>query len=96
MSGTLTTPAGIGIVAAGGRERSFAGWLWRGSGAEVDIAVLVIQLLTFQVTRVDDALDVDLRAVSLADARRKLAIRSTSLRTSSYTLQYHLKVYPRS
>ena len=55
---------------------------------------VAINLLTFQVVRAGDALQVDLRAVSMADAQRKLAIGHTSLRTSSYTLQYRFSAYP--
>mgnify|MGYP003584879972 CR=1 FL=1 len=57
---------------------------------------VAINLLSFRVAQVGDALEVDLRAVSLADAQRRLAIGHTSLRTSSYTLQYRFSAYPRN
>jgi hypothetical protein len=53
-------------------------------------------LLTFQVVRWGDELRVDLRAVSLSDAGRKLALGSTSLRDTGYTLNYRFSAYPRN
>ncbi len=57
---------------------------------------VAINLLTFQVRRVNRELVVDLWAVSLADARRKLAIGTTSLRNSPYTVKHQFSVFPKN
>lgn len=57
---------------------------------------IAINLLTFQVVQVGRELRVDLRAVSIPDARRKVAIGTTSFRETGYTLQYRFSVFPRN
>ena len=57
---------------------------------------VAINLLTFQMVQVGQEIRVDLRAVSLADARRKVSIGTTSFRDTGYTLQYRFSVFPRN
>ena len=52
-----------------------------------------VNLLTFQVQRQGRELLVDLRAVALQDARRKLALGQVSLSSGAYTLQHRFSVF---
>lgn len=53
-----------------------------------------VNLLTFQVQRTGAELLVDLRAVSLAEARREVPIGTTSFRTGKYTIEHRFSVFP--
>ena len=55
-----------------------------------------INLLTFQVQTLPGELRITLKAVSLAEARRKIALGSTSLNTGPYTLEQVFSVFPKN
>lgn len=57
---------------------------------------VAINLLTFRVRRVNSELIVDLQAVSIPDARRKVALGATSMLNSSFTVAHQFSVYPRN
>lgn len=55
-----------------------------------------INLLTFRAQTLPGELRITLKAVSLAEARRKLALGTTSLDSSRFTLEQVFSVFPRS
>jgi len=57
---------------------------------------VAINLLTFQLAQVGNEVRVDLRAVSITDARRRVAIGNFNFKNSGYTLQYRFSVFPRN
>jgi prepilin-type N-terminal cleavage/methylation domain-containing protein len=61
-----------------------------------DRYVVAVNLLTFRVTQNLGELVVDLRAVSLPDAKKKVAVGQTSLSQSPFTLQHTFSIFPRN
>jgi prepilin-type N-terminal cleavage/methylation domain-containing protein len=57
---------------------------------------VAIHLLSFRVRRQNNELVVNLQAVSIPDARRKVALGSTSMLNSPYTVTHEFSVYPRN
>lgn len=57
---------------------------------------VAINLLTFRVRRQNNELIVDLQAVSIPDARRKVALGATSMLNSPFTVAHQFSVYPRN
>lgn len=55
-----------------------------------------INLLTFRVQTLPGELRMTLKAVSLAEARRKIALGSTSLDSGPYTLEQVFSVFPKN
>ncbi len=53
-------------------------------------------LLTFQVQRNGAELQIDLRAVSLAEAKREVPLGNYSFRTGRYTIEHRFSVFPRN
>lgn len=57
---------------------------------------VAINLLTFQLRQVGNEIRVDLRAVSIADARRKVSLGNFNFNNSGFALQYIFSVFPRN
>ena len=62
----------------------------------VNFYTVAINLLTFRVRRVNSELIVDLMSVSIPDARRKVALGSTNMLNSPFTVAHQFSVYPRN
>ncbi len=60
------------------------------------LRTVAVNLLTFRTTLAVGAVNVDLRAVAVADASRSLSIGSTPLGTGRFTLQEVFSVYPKN
>ena len=75
-----------------------SGLLGRPTGFPKTAALRTVgaNLLTFQVQRNGAELLVDLRAVSLADAKREVAVGNYSFRTGKYTIEHRFSIYPRN
>lgn len=61
-----------------------------------DRYAVAVNLLSFRVTQVQGELVIDLRAVSLPDAKKKIALGHTPLNQSPFTLQHVFSVFPRN
>ncbi len=57
---------------------------------------VAFNLLTFRVRSQPGELIVDLQAASIPDARRKLALGTTSLLNSSFTVQHQFSIFPKN
>jgi type II secretory pathway pseudopilin PulG len=61
-----------------------------------NLFTVAANLLTFQVTRQNQELIVDLRAVAIQDAQTRASIGSTSFRSSGYTVTQRFSVFPKN
>lgn len=77
---------------------SLASFLTRPTGfpKAANRRVVATGLLTFQVRSLGAELEVDLRAVSISDARRKVSLGNTSFRAGPYTIQHRFSVFPKN
>ncbi len=57
---------------------------------------VAINLLTFRARRQNSELIIDLQAVSIPDAQRKVALGATSMLNSPFTVAHQFSVYPRN
>jgi prepilin-type N-terminal cleavage/methylation domain-containing protein len=60
------------------------------------LQTVAINLLTFQVRRINQELLIDLRAVSLPDARSRVGIGNHSFRTGGYTIEHRFSIFPKN
>ena len=57
---------------------------------------VAINLVSFRINRLPGELEVDLRAAAILDARRKISLGTTSLRTGPYTIQQRFSIFPKN
>ncbi|MBT9582950.1 hypothetical protein IV102_06345 [bacterium] len=61
-----------------------------------NLFTVAANLLSFRVTRQNQELIVDLKAVAIQDARTRASIGTTSFRTSGYTITQRFSIFPKN